>query len=115
MSSKTLVMATRNYTPTEDQAHSQATQHNAAHAAGQAGGEVNNVELPNFYNGILDAAVQEQEIQEIVAFLPHANVHDIREKLLSLAADQRFVMNYWLKVCKLRASRGLPMPWDQVH
>lgn len=67
------------------------------------------------YNGILDAAVQEQEIWQIASLLPHATVHDIRDKLLSLARDQRFVMNYWLKVCKVRASRGQPMPWDQIH
>ena len=67
------------------------------------------------YNGILDAAVQEQEIWQIASLLPHATVQDIRDKLLSLASDQRFVMNYWLKVCKVRASRGQPMPWDQIH
>jgi len=72
-------------------------------------------QLANKYNGVLDAAVQEQEIWQIVSCLPHATVHDIRDKLLGLARDQRFVMNYWLKVCKLRASRGLPMPWDQIH
>ena len=72
-------------------------------------------ELPNVYNGVLDAAVQEQEIWQIAALLPHTTVHDIRQKLLSLASDQRFVMNYWLKVCKLRAFRGQPMPWDQIH
>lgn len=67
------------------------------------------------YNGILDAAVQEQEIWQIASLLPHASVQDIRDKLLSLASDQRFVMNYWLKVCKVRASRGQRMPWDQIH
>jgi hypothetical protein len=73
------------------------------------------IELPNLYNGVLDAAVQEQEIFQIASLLPHTSVHDIRRKLLSLASDQHFVMNYWLKVCKLRALRGQPMPWDQVH
>ncbi len=72
-------------------------------------------ELPDAYNGVLDAAVQEQEIWQIAALLPHTTVHDIRQKLLSLASDQRFVMNYWLKVCKVRAFRGQPMPWDQIH
>ncbi|MES3006862.1 MAG: hypothetical protein V4751_03725 [Pseudomonadota bacterium] len=72
-------------------------------------------ELPNVYNGVLDAAVQEQEIWQIASLLPHTTVNDIREKLLSLASDQRFVMNYWLKVCKLRALRGQPMPWDLIH
>lgn len=67
------------------------------------------------YNGILDAAVQEQEIWRVASLLPHTTVQDVRDKLLSLASDQRFVMNYWLKVCKVRASRGQPMPWDQIH
>lgn len=67
------------------------------------------------YNGILDAAVQEQEIWQVASLLPHATVEDIRDKLLSLASDQRFVMNYWLKVCKVRASRGQRMPWEQIH
>lgn len=108
-------MATKTLAQMDDQAHSQAPQQAGSHAQLQSNAQVHNVELPNVYNGVLDADVQEQEIQQIVAFLPHATVHDIREKLLSLAADQCFVMNYWLKVCKLRASRGLPMPWDQVH
>ncbi len=71
--------------------------------------------LADSYNGILDAAVQEQEICQVASLLPHTTVQDLRDKLLSLASDQRFVMNYWLKVCKVRASRGQPMPWDQIH
>lgn len=67
------------------------------------------------YHGVLDASVQEQEIWQIASCLPHSTVHEIRDKLLGLARDKTFVMNYWLKVCKLRASRGLPMPWDPIH
>jgi len=74
-----------------------------------------NNDISETYNGVLDAAVQEQEIWQIVAHLPHTTVHEVRQRLLRLARDQRFVMNYWLKVCKLRAVRGLPMPWDVVH
>lgn len=74
-----------------------------------------NPEFTETYNGVLDAAVQEQEIWQIAMMLPHTTVHEIKEKLLNLARDQRFVMNYWLKVCKVRALRGLPMPWDQIH
>lgn len=61
---------------------------------------VRNQDFSETYNGVLDASVQEQEIWQ---------------RLLNLARDQRFVMNYWLKVCKLRAVRGLPMPWDAIH
>ncbi|MDX1490183.1 MAG: hypothetical protein R3332_02780 [Pseudohongiellaceae bacterium] len=67
------------------------------------------------YHGILDVTVQQQEIEQIASLLPLATVQGIREKLLSLSSDERFVMNYWLKVCKLRAVRGLPMPWDVIH
>jgi len=77
-----------------------------------------NAQNSNFsvtYNGVLDASVQEQEIWQIASQLPHTTVHEVRQRLLNLARDQRFVMNYWLKVCKLRASRGLPMPWDAIH
>ena len=72
-------------------------------------------EFTETYNGVLDAAVQEQEIYQIATMLPHTTAQEIKEKLLSLAHDQRFVMNYWLKVCKERALRGLPMPWDYIH
>lgn len=72
-------------------------------------------ELTETYNGVLDAAVQEQEIWQIANMLPHTSAHELKEKLLSLARDQRFVMNYWLKVCKVRALRGMPMPWEQIH
>lgn len=77
--------------------------------------EAFNPEFTETYNGVLDAAVQEQEIYQIATMLPHTTVQEIKEKLLSLAHDQRFVMNYWLKVCKVRALRGLPMPWDYIH
>jgi len=72
-------------------------------------------EITEVYNGVLDASVQEQEICQIANMLPHTTVHEVKEKLLNLARDQRFVMNYWLKVCKVRAIRGLPMPWEQIH
>ncbi len=74
-----------------------------------------NEEITEVYNGVLDASVQEQEIWQIANMLPHTTVYEIKEKLLNLARDQRFVMNYWLKVCKVRAIRGLPMPWEQIH
>ncbi|MGJ8689134.1 MAG: hypothetical protein ACSHXZ_06380 [Gammaproteobacteria bacterium] len=77
--------------------------------------ELINKEITEVYNGVLDAAVQEQEIWQIANMLPHTTVHEIKNNLLSLARDQRFVMNYWLKVCKVRALRGLPMPWEQIH
>lgn len=73
------------------------------------------VALQEFYHGVMDVSVQEREIAQIAALIPLATVHSIREKLLSLASDERFVMNYWLKVCKVRAQRGIPMPWDVVH
>jgi len=74
-----------------------------------------NIEITASYNGVLDADVQEREIWQLASLLPHTTVHDLRASLLRLARDQRFVMNYWLKVCKVRALRGLPMPWDQIH
>jgi hypothetical protein len=77
--------------------------------------DVLKLEVTETYNGVLDAAVQEQEIWQIATMLPHTTVYEIKEKLLNLARDQRFVMNYWLKVCKVRALRGLPMPWEQIH
>lgn len=77
--------------------------------------ELINNEITEVYNGVLDASVQEQEIWQIANMLPHTTVQEIKSNLLSLARDQRFVMNYWLKVCKVRALRGLPMPWDQIH
>lgn len=67
------------------------------------------------YKGVLDVEVQEKEIWQIARMLPHTTVYEIREKLQNLARDQHFVMNYWLKVCKVRALRGLPMPWERVH
>lgn len=73
------------------------------------------VAVTETYNGVLDAAVQEQEIGQIARLLPYTTVYEVREKLLNLARDQHFVMNYWLKVCKLRALRGMPMPWEQIH
>lgn len=76
---------------------------------------VQKTDFSETYHGVLDATVQEQEIWQIAAYLPHTTVHEIRQRLLNLARDQRFVMNYWLKVCKLRAARGLPMPWDAIH
>jgi len=71
--------------------------------------------LQESYHGILDVTVQHREIEQIASLIPLATVNSIREKLLSLSSDERFVMNYWLKVCKVRALRGLPMPWDVVH
>lgn len=74
-----------------------------------------NTENTGIYNGVLDSGEQEREIWLLASLLPHTTVHELRERLLRLARDQRFVMNYWLKVCKVRALRGLPMPWDQIH
>ncbi len=75
----------------------------------------NHSAMAESYNGILDVDVQEKEIWQIARMLPHCSVMEVRQKLLALARDQHFVMNYWLKVCKVRALRGLPMPWEQIH
>ncbi|MDT8427536.1 MAG: hypothetical protein RQ757_02085 [Pseudomonadales bacterium] len=59
--------------------------------------------------------LQDLDIWRIVACLPHAGFADIKQKILGLSRDHSFAMNYWVKVCKLRAMKGLPMPWETIH
>lgn len=59
--------------------------------------------------------LQDLEIWRIVACLPYATFTDIKHRILALSRDRSFAMNYWVKVCKLRAMKGLPMPWESIH
>lgn len=59
--------------------------------------------------------LQDLDIWRIVACLPQAGFAEIKQKILGLSRDRSFAMNYWVKVCKLRAMKGLPMPWETIH
>ena len=59
--------------------------------------------------------LQDLDIWRIVACLPGHTFDEIKRRILGLSRDRTFALNYWVKVCKLRATRGLPMPWDQIH
>ncbi len=61
------------------------------------------------------AELQDLDIWRIVACLPYATFTEVKRKILSLSRDRSFAMNYWVKVCKLRATKGLPMPWEKIH
>jgi hypothetical protein len=61
------------------------------------------------------AELQDLDIWRIVACLPYTSFGEVKRKILSLSRDRSFAMNYWVKVCKLRATKGLPMPWEQIH
>ena len=59
--------------------------------------------------------LQDLDIWRIVACLPCATFEEVKRRILGLSRDRSFAMNYWVKVCKIRAVRGMPMPWDQIH
>jgi hypothetical protein len=59
--------------------------------------------------------LQDLDIWRIVACLPYSSFTEVKRRILSLSKDRSFAMNYWVKVCKLRATKGLPMPWEQIH
>ena len=59
--------------------------------------------------------LQDLDIWRIVACLPYATFTEVKRKILCLSKDRSFAMNYWVKVCKLRATKGLPMPWEKIH
>jgi hypothetical protein len=72
-------------------------------------------EAPLRFRAASAAELQDLDIWRIVACLPYSSFAEIKSRILSLSRDHSFAMNYWVKVCKVRATKGLPMPWDQVH
>ena len=70
---------------------------------------------PNSFRASAAAELQDLDIWRIVACLPQASFQEVKRRILGLSRDRSFAMTYWVKVCKLRATKGLPMPWDQIH
>ena len=81
---------------------------------------LNNINPMLIAGAILDVDQQDRGISHLYSGDKDAErlkvkYPDIMSRLRSLARDEKFVMNYWLKVCKVRAIRGEPMPWENVH
>ena len=59
-------------------------------------------EFTDTYNGVLDAAVQEQEIYQIATMLPHTTVHEIKEKLLIRNSTNESEAYMNMLMCRLK-------------
>lgn len=70
---------------------------------------------PSMFRASPASELQDLDIWRIVACLPYASFEEVKRRILSLSRDRSFAMNYWVKVCKIRAVKGLPMPWDRIH
>ncbi len=68
-----------------------------------------------YFRPVPATELQDLDIWRIVACLPSATFEEVKRKILSLSRDRSFALNYWVKVCKLRATRGEPMPWDGLR